>query len=204
MRCVLKGLNRFIVASYDLIKSLAGIAMIAVILIVTVGIISRYFLSYALSWVEEVCCLLLIWLCYMSASLTTVKKEHVVADFLSSMLPELLKKGLKTIIRLGEIAFFAIVSYSVCRLIPRLTNVSAALQIPRFWYYLPVLIFGTYMAFAVLIDLLNDLMPGCDFFGQRQAKWAEEAAKQEQRENEEMLRRVEAFMDSSDREEGAK
>lgn len=57
--------------------------MVAIIMIVSVGIVSRYIFSHAISWIEEICCLLLVWLCYLSASLTTVTKEHVVADFLS-------------------------------------------------------------------------------------------------------------------------
>ena len=95
MKGLVKALNRFVIVSYDVIKTVAGAVMASTILIVTVGIISRYFFHHALSWVEEICCLLLIWLCYLSASLTTVTKEHVVADFLSSSLPAGMQKALR-------------------------------------------------------------------------------------------------------------
>ncbi|MDO5350072.1 MAG: TRAP transporter small permease [Lachnospiraceae bacterium] len=194
MKTLVKALNRFIIVSYDGIKNIAGAVMVAIILIVSVGIVSRYALSYSISWIEEICCLLLVWLCYLSASLTTVAKEHVVADFISGSLPSNLQKVLRSIIRLGEIAFFAVVTYSVIRLLPKLTNVSAALKMPRYVYYLPVLIFGAYMAFAVIVDMLNDLVPGFDYFGQRREEQERLRLEQEKRENEAMLKRVDAFM----------
>ena len=86
MKSLTKALNRFILVSYDVIKNIAGAVMVAIIMIVSVGIVSRYIFSHAISWIEEICCLLLVWLCYLSASLTTVTKEHVVADFLSGSL----------------------------------------------------------------------------------------------------------------------
>lgn len=198
MKGLVKALNRFVIVSYDVIKTVAGAVMASTILIVTVGIISRYFFHHALSWVEEICCLLLIWLCYLSASLTTVTKEHVVADFLSSSLPAGMQKALRTVIRICEVVFFAVVSYSVMVLMPSLTNVSAALRIPRLWYYMPVLVFGAYMALVIVVDLINDFVPGYDSFGQRQAKRDAELAEQERKENEAMLKRVDEFMGIKD------
>lgn len=194
MKTLTKALNRFIIVTYDGIKNIAGAVMVAIILIVSVGIVSRYALSYSISWIEEICCLLLVWLCYLSASLTTVAKEHVVADFISGSLPANLQKVLKNIIRLGEIAFFAVVTYSVIRLLPKLTNVSAALKMPRYLYYLPVLVFGAYMALAVIVDMINDVIPGFDYFDQRRREQERLHMEQEKLENEAMLKRVDAFM----------
>lgn len=194
MKAITRALNRFIIVSYDVIKNIAGAVMVAIILIVSVGIVSRYALSHAISWIEEVCCLLLVWLCYLSASLTTVSKEHVVADFLSGSLPEHLQKALRMIIRAGEIIFFVLVTYSVVRLLPKLTNVSAALKMPRYWYYLPVLIFGAYMALAVFVDMLNDFVPGFDYFAQRSKAKEEERLRLEKEENRAMLERVDQFL----------
>ncbi len=198
MKALVKTLNYFVLVSYDVIKNIAGLVMAATILIVTAGIISRFFLGQALSWSEELCCLLLIWLCYLSAALATVTKEHVVADFLSASLPEGMQRVLRTVIRVCEVIFFATVSYSVLVLIPSLTNVSAALRIPRVWYYMPVLVFGAYMALVIIVDLLNDFVPGYDFFGQRKAKREAELAELERQENEAMLKRVDEFMGIED------
>ena len=194
MKSLTKALNRFILVSYDVIKNIAGAVMVAIIMIVSVGIVSRYIFSHAISWIEEICCLLLVWLCYLSASLTTVTKEHVVADFLSGSLPANMQKGLRSMIRIGEIIFFGVVTYSVIRLLPKLTNVSAALKLPRYWYYLPVLMFGAYMALAIVVDMVNDFVPGYDYFGQRKEEKEKARMEQERKENLEMLKRVDAFM----------
>lgn len=198
MKSVTKALNRFIVLSYDVIKNIAGAVMVAIIMIVSLGIVSRYIFSHAISWVEEICCLLLVWLCYLSASLTTVAKEHVVADFISGSLPVKLQKILRTVIRIGEIIFFAVVTYSVICLLPSLTNVSAALKLPRYWYYMPVLIFSAYMTLAILIDMLNDFIPGFDYFKIRKDEAERIHLEKERQENEAMLQRVGAFMGLAD------
>ena len=121
-------------------------------------------------------------------------KEHVVADFLSGSLPANMQEVLRSMIRIGEIIFFGVVTYSVIRLLPKLTNVSAALKLPRYWYYLPVLMFGAYMALAIVVDMVNDFVPGYDYFGQRKEEKEKARMEQERKENLEMLKRVDAFM----------
>ena len=100
MKSLTKALNRFILVSYDVIKNIAGAVMVAIIMIVSVGIVSRYIFSHAISWIEEICCLLLVWLCYLSASLTTVTKEHLVSFFLSGSLPVNMHKFFIIMIRI--------------------------------------------------------------------------------------------------------
>lgn len=194
MKIIAKILNRFILVTYDMIKNIAGAVLLVIILLVSYGIVKRYIFNSAATWVEELCCLLLIWLCYLSASLTTVAKEHVVADFISGTLPGNMKRALQIIIRAAEILFFAVVAYSAIILIPKLTNTSAALGMPRYLYYIPVVVFSAYMALAIIVDLMNDFVPGYDFFAQRKAEQEKIAQEKEQKENEEMLKRVDAFM----------
>ena len=105
---------------------------------------------------------------------------------------------MRTVIRICEVIFFATVSYSVSVLIPSLTNVSAALNIPRIWYYMPVLVFGAYMALVIVVDMMNDFIPGYDVFGQRKAKREAELAELERQENAAMLKRVDEFMGIED------
>lgn len=62
MKNILKGLNKFILHSYDVIEAVGAATVVTIILIVSSGILSRYVFNHALVWVEEVCCLLLIWL----------------------------------------------------------------------------------------------------------------------------------------------
>lgn len=197
MKTITKALNRFILVSYDIIEALGAAVVLFVILVVTAGIVSRYFLNSPLTWVEELCCLLLIWICYLSASVTTVLKEHVVADFLSSLFPKKISRVESFLIRILEVIFLIFTAYAAIKLLPGLTMKSAVLQIPRAYYYLPVILFSLYMGLAVCVDLLNEAVPGYNYFQQRQEKRAEQEAAEQARENEEMLRREAAFMRES-------
>lgn len=196
MKSITKILNQIVLRCYDIIETVASAVVIAIILIVTAGIISRYVFNSALVWVEEVCCLLLIWLCYLAASLTTVEKQHVVADFLSAKLPPKFVKAESYVIRALEAIFLFFTAYAAIKLIPTLTHTSAALGIPRMWYYLPVVIFSIYMGIAILVDLLNEVIPGYDYFAQRQKRREAEEERLQQEENEAMLKREAALMDA--------
>ena len=191
MKTVTKVLNKFILISYDVIEAMGAGVVFLVIFIVTAGVVSRYLLNRPLTWVEELCCLLLIWLCYLSASVTTVLKEHVVADFISSLFPRKVAKVESYLIRALEVIFLIFTAYAATKLLPSLTMKSAVLQIP----------FSAYMGLAICVDLLNEAIPGYNYFQQRQDERAAlEAAKLEQ-ENTEMLKREAAFMEKSGIEE---
>lgn len=189
MKTIMKALNRLIMFLYDLIEIIGTIVIILVILFVTAGIVCRYFLDTPLTWVEELCCVLLIYICYLAASLTTVEKGHIVADFLSSMLPKKVQKIESYVIRILEIIFLFFLCYATIKLIPSLTQTSAVLRLPRAVYYYPVAIFSGYMGLAIVVDLLNDLFPGYNCFAERQAERDRLAAEQQERENLEMIER---------------
>jgi TRAP-type C4-dicarboxylate transport system permease small subunit len=197
MKTVTKVLNRFILISYDAIEAMGAAVVFLVIFIVTAGIVSRYFLNQPLTWVEELCCLLLIWLCYLSASVTTVLKEHVVADFISSLFPKRVAKVESYIIRVLEVVFLIFTAYAATKLLPSLTMRSAVLHIPRACYYLPVIAFSAYMGLAVCVDLLNEAIPGYNYFQQRQDERAALEAAELEKENTEMLKREADFMEES-------
>ena len=83
--------------------------LIVTILSTTAGIFYRYVLNNSLSWVEELCSFLLVWLAYLSAGLATVAKAHIVADFLSRLIKESVQKTMSWIIRILEIVFLAFI-----------------------------------------------------------------------------------------------
>ena len=197
MKAIMKLLNKLVLWLYDIIEVVGTIIVISVILLVTLGIVMRYALNSPLTWVEEVCSILLIYICYTAASLTTVEKGHIVADFFSSLLPEKVAKVESYIIRIMEAFFLFFTVKSTFMLIPHLTEHSAVLQIPRTVYYFPVGAFSAFMGFAIVVDLLNELFPGYDYFAQRQKLRDAAAAEEQEQENQEMLEREEAFMADS-------
>ncbi len=197
MKAIMKLLNKLVLWLYDIIEVVGTIIVITVILLVSLGIVMRYVLNSPLTWVEEVCSILLIYICYTAASLTTVEKGHIVADFLSSMLPQKIAKIESYIVRAMEAFFLFFTVKSTFMLLPHLTEHSAVLQISRTVYYIPVGIFSAYMGFVIVVDLLNEVFPGFNYFAERQKLRDAAAAAEQERENQEMLERENAFISQS-------
>ena len=198
MKIIMKVLNKIILWTYDILENVSAVLIIGEMLAVTVGIIFRYFLNNSLSWVEELCVLSLIYLAYMTAGLATVSKTHIVADFISSKITGKPKAALSWVMRVLEIAFLALICHGVVRLLPNMTATSTALDIPRVWYYFPIGVMSVYIAFAILVDMLNELFPGFNYWKIREDERERLAAEAELKAIEESLAGVEKFMDEAE------
>ncbi|MDR2433759.1 MAG: TRAP transporter small permease [Treponema sp.] len=195
MGVIMKVLNRIIVIFYDLFETLGAIVLAVILSTVLLGIVSRYVFNRPFIWTEEVCTLLMVYLAYLSAPLATISKEHVVADFFKNILPKKFDYALTFIIRLFEIFFFVYVALSCIHYIPGRTYITPALRIPRIAFYVPVLAGTLVILLSIVIHVLNDLIPGYDYFWQR--KEAREKAMQDKEKQEErkMLERMDSFLD---------
>ena len=71
-------------------------------------------------------------------------------------------------------------------------------EIPRQWYYVPVVVMCIYMAFAVVVDLLNELFPGYNYWRQRQDELDKLAEAEEAALMKESMESVDAFMEEQE------
>ena len=190
-------LNKFVFWCNKIIGVIGCLVLSAIMLLITAGIISRYFFNSPFSWTEEVTTFLMVYLCYISAALTTVAKKHIVADFFIGKAPEKFQKAVSYFSRGLMLLFFMVVCISVAKLIPQLTWTSAVLEIPRKYYYLPVFSMCAFMFAAVSVDILNDIFPGYDIISQENARIQEEERQKEQEEAEGIQKNMDAFLESS-------
>ena len=190
-------LNKFVFWCNKIIGVIGCLVLSAIMLLITAGIISRYFFNSPFSWTEEVTTFLMVYLCYISAALTTVAKKHIVADFFIGKAPEKFQKAVSYFSRGLMLLFFLVVCISVAKLIPQLTWTSAVLEIPRKYYYLPVFSMCAFMFAAVSVDILNDIFPGYDIISQENARIQEEERQKEQEEAEVIQKNMDAFLESS-------
>lgn len=190
-------LNKFVFWCNKIIGVIGCLVLSAIMLLITAGIISRYFFNSPFSWTEEVTTFLMVYLCYISAALTTVAKKHIVADFFIGKAPEKFQKAVSYFSRGLMLLFFLVVCISVAKLIPQLTWTSAVLEIPRKYYYLPVFSMCAFMFAAVSVDILNDIFPGYDIISQENARIQEEERQKEQEEAEVIKKNMDAFLESS-------
>lgn len=204
MKKFVKAMNKVQMITYDVLEVIAAFILAVTIIVVTLGIVSRYVFNNSLSWTEEICCIMLVWLAYFTAGLATVSKTHVVADFLSQNLKGVAKKIQSWIVRIMEIVFLVVISYALIKLYPSVRLITPALEISRKVYYLPMIIMSIYMILAILLDFLNEFVPGYNCWEERQKLREKEAAEEEDRRRAEALASVNQFMDDVTEEEGGR
>ena len=194
---IMKILNALVYWLNYAMRKLGAAVLTVIFLSITAGIISRYVFNSPLSWTEELVCFLMVYLCYISAAITTAEKKHLVADFLIAKAPAAFRKAVSVISRILMIVFFVVVCISIIKLLPTLVWKSGVLLIHRKFYYYPVLACCIVMIFDVVVDILNDIFPGYDLIKQKKEEAALAAKKQEEAEALEIQKSMDDFMAES-------
>lgn len=193
----MKLLNQILYWGNFILRKIGAAILAVMFLAITAGIISRYLFNSALSWTEELVCFLMVYLCYISAAITTAEKRHIVADFCIEKAPPKFRKAVALFSRILMIVFFVVLCVSIVKLIPSLRWVSGVLFIPRRFYYYPVFTMSVFMIYAVIVDILNDFFPGYDLIKQAQEKAAAKEKEAEQEEAIEIQKHMDDFMAES-------
>lgn len=194
---IMKALNLVVYWVNFSMRKLGAAVLTVIFLSITAGIVSRYMFNSPLSWTEELVCFLMVYLCYISAAITTAEKKHLVADFLIAKAPENFRKAVSVISRILMIVFFVVVCISIIELLPTLVWKSGVLLIHRKFYYYPVLVCCIIMTFDVVVDILNDIFPGYDLIKQKEEEEAIKAKQIEEAEAMEIQKSMDEFMAES-------
>jgi len=67
-------------------KTFVGIGILTITIFVFSGIITRYFLNFSPSWIEESAIYINLWIVFVGAGLCIKKEEHVNVDIIFRML----------------------------------------------------------------------------------------------------------------------
>lgn len=194
MKAIVKGLNYFVLWGYKIFRHLGAACLAVIFLTISIGIFTRYVLNEPVSWSEELCCFMMVHVCFISAAVTTVKKKHIVADFLVSNMPPALKRIVGYAGQVLQVVFLSVLFYSVIELLPSLIWKSPILRIPRQMYYASALVCSAFMIITVVTSILTDFFPDCNLIGALAAREAESAKKAEQREAAELQKNMDRFM----------
>ena len=137
------------------VQQYIGVAcMLGIVISVTAGIIARKFFNSPLSWVEELCSFLFIYLAFFGASIAAMNKKHVSADLLTQMFHEKGQMILTIVQRVVILILLACMVVSAFMLIPKMgTHTSTSLDIPKSLYYIPIAFSSVYMFFVYLVEL---------------------------------------------------
>ena len=80
-----------------------GCALIAMLVVLTMQIVSRYAFGHAINWTEELARYLFIMFVYFAASMAVLERAHLRIDGLLAVFP---KKSRKYVVLLGNMIFF--------------------------------------------------------------------------------------------------
>jgi TRAP-type C4-dicarboxylate transport system permease small subunit len=112
----------------------------AIIVVTSLQVILRYFFSNPLPWPEELCSLLLIYLCYFSADVIVEEKGHIAIDYFVNLLPEKARKVVSIVINFMIGIFLAVIFMESIGLVKAQSNVfiAASIRLPKSFWILPV------------------------------------------------------------------
>lgn len=191
----MKFLNYIVFYGNNILKFIGSIILATILLVITAGIISRYVFGKPFTWTEELATFLMVNLGYISGAIVTIAKKHIVADFLISKAPPKLHTAVSFLGRMLAIAVFVLICVSsYYQLLPRVAYRTASLGLPRNIFYVPLFSMSIFMAFAVAVDILNDIFPGHNI--QEQATQAEDemAMKEELTEARDAEKQLDSFI----------
>lgn len=130
-------------------------ALVVIIISITIGVIARYIFNVPLTWPEEMSVLMLVALAFFSIGAATVKRKHVVADFLIQNANKKYKRIVSITANSMSIIFVIILFYSALKIIPTLTFKTTALKIPKQAYYWPIFGIVPVMVLAYIQEILE-------------------------------------------------
>jgi TRAP-type transport system small permease protein len=149
----LQALNRAIqrVENWLAIGLMGASALITILQVVT-----RYGFNHPLTWPEELCTLLLVWMTFFGASLLLKKEQHIEIDFFTQLMPRRAQQVIGLINVVLIFAFLTVVVWGAYKLqFFQSRHTSVALGIPKNYFSLPVLISGVSMCLYLLLAFLR-------------------------------------------------
>ncbi|MEW6661148.1 MAG: TRAP transporter small permease [Bacillota bacterium] len=143
-----------------LVTRFVFLLIVALILVISLQIISRVFFS-AYSWTEELSRYLLVWSTFLGASMAYKRRSHIAVTFAVDLLRGWTKTLVLWIVNLLTIAFFAVAIYYSTKMISlQVYQVSPALGVSMRFVYLSIPLGFASMLVHALSGMVEELFPG--------------------------------------------
>ncbi|MGO4854036.1 TRAP transporter small permease [Phaeovulum sp. W22_SRMD_FR3] len=168
------GFARFVAGYVGIIRTLAGLCMALIVVIMLAQVFYRYVLSDSLIWAEELCRYLLIWQSFLVLGLAYTRGEFVALDFVPVMLSPRWQWILRAVMAvpillfLGAMAWYGwdFASRFHRQTIPALDFIwtaltGEALGLSIFYVYISVTVGMVLLALHVVADLVMTFRPQC-------------------------------------------
>jgi TRAP-type C4-dicarboxylate transport system permease small subunit len=108
---VLATITRFIALVNDGVMGLATIAILAAACILTLSVVSRYFMKVSTDWQDEASVFLLVGSIFMCCAYVQSYRGHIGIDAVASVLPESINRIRRVFVDIASLAFCAFFSW---------------------------------------------------------------------------------------------
>jgi TRAP-type C4-dicarboxylate transport system permease small subunit len=151
------------IRSIGRIEQALGIFLVlAIVAMIGVQVVSRYFFNQPLAWVEELSTYCFIWTVFVGASIALKEDRHIAITALELCLSNAQKRWLKVLIWISVLTFLLIMiphGYKVMQVEVRSNSVSLPVDIPRMWFYsLPLTLACISMLITSLVGVCQSLI----------------------------------------------
>ena len=113
----LKWIRKLEVSIYQICKWTAFLLMTALLLLVSLQVLSRYFLSSPTTWTSEVSRFCFIWIAFLGTIIVFREREHLNIDILLVMFPNKVKSGVDVLVSLMNFCLFVGITIAGVQLI---------------------------------------------------------------------------------------
>ena len=148
MRKVLRIANT--VEEWTLVTILLGLALLTF-----VQVFCRYVLNFSFTWMEELARYLAVFIAFLGASLGVKYGTHFSMDLVYERVSsDRFRHGLKVIVNVLSVVLFLIVAWYGWEQAMKLRKfgvLTSALELPKYWAYLPIPFFSVFMALRFLL-----------------------------------------------------
>ena len=134
-----------------LVKAVATMCFAVMILMTLVQVINRYAFSFPLFWTEEFIVLLLVWSMLLGMPVQLWTHEEIVVDVVPATTP-VMEEAKHYLTLAASVAFCCVLAWSGWAYAQRGLPVhSPALDLSRFWFFLPIPLSAALSVVALLL-----------------------------------------------------
>lgn len=158
MKKILNFIGIFQKVGEQIFLKTATLMLAGIVIIISAGVVKRYVLDSPILWTEEICTFLFVWVAFLGAGVAASRKKHIRVDIFTAKLSDRNQKILEFGTQLLILVFLVIIVIGGIQLQPVTSrSASVALDIPKNYYYLPVVISCAYMLVLCVGSILEKL-----------------------------------------------
>jgi TRAP-type C4-dicarboxylate transport system permease small subunit len=110
-------LNRILAAINKVIVIVSSVALVIAALVLTYGVVTRYFLHFSTDWQDELSVFLIVGSIFMSAAAVQARRGHVAIEAVSSLLSDNVNRWRLFFVDIATFIFCAFFAWKSARLL---------------------------------------------------------------------------------------